>query len=83
MVPYIFSSLRVTKQIILTLEPMEIQLYPKHLNKEQRYRSKRVKSGTWSITHAERARDLPRTRWKYRENAPVRLQLMYGSTDTP
>ena len=83
MVPYIFSSIRVPKQLILALESKEIHLYPKHLNKEQRYRRKRVKTGTGSAKHAERAGDLPRTRWKHRGNAPVRLQLMYGSTDTP
>ena len=32
-VPYIFSSLPVKKQMLLTLESMEIQLYPKYLNK--------------------------------------------------
>ena len=83
MVPYIFSSLRVKKQIMLTPESKEIQLYPKHLNKEQRYRRKRVKAGTGSVKHAERARALPQSRWKHRGNAPVRLQLMYGSTATP
>ena len=46
MVPYIFSSIRVPKQLILALESKEIQLYPKHLNKGQRYRRKRVKAGT-------------------------------------
>ena len=83
MVPYIFSSLRVPKQLILTLESKEIQLYPEHVTNEQRYRRKRVKTGTGSAKHAERAGDLPRTRWKHRGNAPVRLQLMYGSIDTP
>ena len=86
MVPCIFLSLRVNnKQTILTLESRENQLYPKHLNncKEQRYRRKRVKAGTGSVKHAERARQLPRTRWKHRGNAPVRLQLMYGNTGTP
>ena len=83
MVPYIFSPLRVPKQLTLALESKEIQLYPKHLNKEQRCRRQRVKTGTGSAKHAERARYLPRTRWKHRGNAPVRLQLMYGNTDTP
>ena len=81
--PYIFSSLRVPKQLTLALESKEIQLYPNHLNKEQRYRRKRVKAGTGAAKHAERACGLPHTRWKHRGNAPVRLQLMYGNTDTP
>ena len=82
-VPYILSSLRVLKQLTLALESREIQFYPKHLNQEQRYRRKRVKAGTGAVKHAERARHLPRTRWKRRGNAPVRLQVMYGNTDTP
>ena len=59
MVPYNFSSLRVKKQIILTLA---IELESKHLNKEQMHRRKQVKAGTWSVKHAERARDLPNSR---------------------
>ena len=75
------SSRRVKKQIILTLESKEIQFYPKHLNKEQisMHRRKRIKAGTGSVKHAERAHDLPRLPqpcWKYRGNAPVRLHLM-------
>ena len=34
-IPYIFSHIPVKKQIPLTLESQEIQLYPKHLNKRQ------------------------------------------------
>ena len=45
-VPYIFSSLPVKKPMLLTLESSEVQLYPKHLNKEQRFRRKRLKAGT-------------------------------------
>ena len=83
MVPHVFSSRWVPKQLILALESREIQLYPKHLNTEQRYRRKQVNAGTGAVKHAERARRLPQTRWKHRGNAPVRLQLMYGNTDTP
>ena len=36
-IQYIFSHIPVPKQILLTPESREIQLYPKLLNKEQRY----------------------------------------------
>ena len=39
-IPFIFAHIPVKKQMRLALEPREIQLYPKHLNKEQRYRRK-------------------------------------------
>ena len=75
MVPYIFSSLRVKKQIVLALESKEIQFYPKHLNKEQRYRRQRVKAGTGSVKHAERARELTtislETSWECSSEAAV------------
>ena len=45
-VPYIFSPLHVKKPMLLTLESREIHLYLKHLNKEKRFRRKRVKTGT-------------------------------------
>ena len=45
--------------MLLTLESMEIQLYPKRLNKEQRFRRKRVIKGTAvKSKHAARVRDL-------------------------
>ena len=48
------------KLMILTLESKETQ-FPKHLNKEQIYRRQRVNTGTGSVQHAERARQLPYT----------------------
>ena len=44
-IPYIFTHIPVPKRELLTLESREIQLYPRHLNKEQRYRRKTVKKG--------------------------------------
>jgi len=83
-IPYIFSHIPVPKQILLTLESREIQLYPKHLNTEQRYRRKMVKKGRpVNPTHAARAALLPRANWDNREATPVRLQLMHGSGLTP
>ena len=89
-VPYIFSrsSLPVKKPMLLTLslESREIQLYPKHLSKEQRFRPKRVKTGTAvKSRHAARARDLPSASCRHQGSAPVRLQLMtlYGNTLAP
>ena len=69
---------------LLTLESREIQLYPKHLNKEQRYRRKMVKKGRpVNPTHGVRAALLPRANWNNRGETPVRLQLMHGSGLTP
>ena len=83
-VPYIFSSLPVKKQMLLTLESREIQLCPKHLNKEQTFRRKRVTKGTAAKSkHAARVRDLPSASWRHRGSEPVRLQLMYGNTSAP
>ena len=85
-IPYIFSHIHVPNQIhvLLTLESREIQLYPKHLNKEQRYRRKMVKQGRpVNPTHAARAALLPRANWNNRGATPVRLQLMHGSEMTP
>ena len=76
-IPYIFSHIPVKKQILLTLESREIQLYPQHLNKEQRWRRKMVNKGRpVNPTHAARAAYLPRANWNNRGATPVRLQLM-------
>ena len=67
--------------MLLTLESRETQLYPKHLNKEQRFRRKGVKTGrAGKSIHAAGVRDLPSASWRYRWSVPMRLQLMYGST---
>ena len=70
-IPYIFSHIPVPKQILLTLESRENQLYPKHLNKEQRHRRKMVNVNP---THAARAALLPSANWNNRGETPVRLQ---------
>ena len=88
-IPYIFSHIPVPKQILLTQESREIQLYPKHLNKEQRYRRKMVKKGRPvnptgpTQCHAARAALLPSANCNNRGETPVRLQLMHGSRLTP
>ena len=83
-IPYIFSHIPVKKRILLALESREIQLYPEHLNKEQRWRRKMVKKGRpVNPIHAARAALLPRANWHNRGAAPVRLQLMHGSGSTP
>ena len=83
-IPYIFTHIPVPKRELLTLESREIQLYPRHLNKEQRYRREMVKKGRpVNPVHAARARNLPRANWNNRGETPVRLQLMHGSGLTP
>ena len=83
-VPYIFSHAPIPKQILLTLESQEIQLHPKHLNKEQRHKQTMVKKGRpVNPAHAARAALLPRANSNNRGETPVRLQLMHGSGLTP
>ena len=83
-IPYIFPHIPVPKRELLTLESREIQLYPRHLNKEQRYRREMVKKGRpVNPVHAARSRNLPRANWNNRGETPVRLQLMHGSGSTP
>ena len=76
--------------LTLGLESRGIQLYPKHLNKEQRFRQKRVINGKAAMrNHAAKVRenrDLPSATWRHRGSAPaVRLQLMtlYGNALAP
>ena len=77
-VPLFFSSIPIEKKTLLTLELREMQLYPKHLNKEQLWRRKRVKTGRSIVPmHAARAPLLARANWKNKGISPVRLQLMY------
>ena len=83
-IPYNFSHIPVKIQIHLALESREIQLYPKHLNKEQQYKRSMVKKGRpVNSKHAARAAGLPRANWSNRGETPVRLQLMHGSGLTP
>ena len=79
-IPCIFLHTPVLKQILLTLESQEVQLYLKHLNTEQWYRPKVVKKG-WPVnpTCAARAAWLPRANWNNQGETPVRLQLMHGN----
>ena len=81
-IPYIFSHMPVQKQILLTLESSDIQLYPKHLNKEPRWRRKVVKTGR-PVNPFAMAAFLPSANWHNRGATPVRLQLMHGSESTP
>ena len=86
-IPYHFSHIPVPKQMRLALESQELQLYPKHLNKEQRYshvHTKKVTKGrAVNRKNAARAARLPRANWNNRGETPVRLQLVHASGLTP
>ena len=80
-VPYIFCMTEILKQILNRLEQQDIQLYPMHLNNEQRHRRKKMtKRGQYSSLHSARGWTLPQSgAWNSRPAHTARLQLYYGN----
>ena len=80
-VPYIFCMTEIPKQVLNRLEQQEIQLYPMHLNREQRHKIKRMtKRGQYNSLHTARGRTLPHSGvWHRRPTHTAGLELYYGN----